>query len=90
MRPNLKRHGRSTSANGVEVVNISRFGFWILVDEREFFLSFDNFPWFRKATIDQICHVQREHKDHFHWPELDVDLDLDRIIHPEHYPNVSI
>jgi hypothetical protein len=29
-----------------EVTNISAHGFWLLVDGRELFLPFDEFPWF--------------------------------------------
>ena len=79
--------GGATSA--VEVLNISPHGFWLLVREREFFLGFDLFPWFRQATVKQLCDVQLLHEDHLYWPELDVDLDLDRIQHPEKYPLVA-
>ncbi|MCL5098393.1 MAG: hypothetical protein M1608_12870 [Candidatus Omnitrophica bacterium] len=38
----------------------------------------------RFATIqDQLFDVVLLHDVHLHWPELDVDLDLDRIEHPE-------
>ncbi|MEI6806702.1 MAG: DUF2442 domain-containing protein [Myxococcaceae bacterium] len=69
-----------------EVVNLSSFGFWLYDDGKEFFLSFSQFPWFKKATIEQIFHVVKENNNHFHWPELDIDLDLQRIQHPEQYP----
>ncbi|HXW53706.1 MAG TPA: DUF2442 domain-containing protein [Myxococcota bacterium] len=88
MRPNLQKRGKNIS-KAVEVVNLSPFGFWIYADNREFFLSFEKFPWFRQATIQQICNIVCEHKDHFHWPELDIDLDLDRIANPDRYPLVS-
>ncbi len=79
--------GGATSA--VEVQNISPHGFWLLVRDREFFLGFDFFPWFRQATVGQLCDVQLLHEDHLYWPELDVDLNLDRILHPEKYPLVA-
>lgn len=88
MRPNLQKRGKSTS-EAVEIINLSQFGFWLFADDREHFISFAKFPWFRHATIDQICHVELYGKKHFHWPELDIDLDVDRIEHPEHYPLVS-
>jgi hypothetical protein len=88
MRSSLQKRGKSTFP-AVEVVNLSPFGFWIFANGREFFLSFEKFPRFRQATIHQICNVVSEYKDRFHWPELDVDLDLDRIEHPDRYPLVS-
>jgi len=49
-------------------------------------MPFDTFPWFADATVKQISHVQRFGDDHMHWPELDIDLTLDMIDHPEQYP----
>ncbi len=72
-----------------EVLNISRRGLWLLVKGREYFLGFDFFPWFRQATVEQLCSVELLHEDHLYWPELDVDLDLDRILYPEKYPLVA-
>ncbi len=34
----------------VEVSNISKHGFWLLLDGDELFLPFREFPWFKKAT----------------------------------------
>ena len=44
-----KQHGATTSP--VEVTNISPHGFWLLLGERELFISFDEFPWFRDASV---------------------------------------
>jgi len=49
-------------------------------------MPFDEFPWFADATVRQISHVERHQPDTFHWPDLDVDLTLDMIDHPEKYP----
>lgn len=76
--------GSATSA--VEVSNISKHGFWILVEGQEHFLPFEEFPWFKRATIEAILHLQRPSPRHLHWPDLDVDLSLDSIEHPERYP----
>ena len=69
-----------------EVTNISRHGFWLLADERELFLPFEEFPWFRKASIGAILDVERPRPHHFRWPQIDVDLTLETIEHPERYP----
>ena len=37
----------------------------------------------------QVFNVIEERDGHFHWPDLDVDLDIDRIQHPERYPLVA-
>ncbi len=72
-----------------KLLNISPHGFWLWVREREYFLGFEDFPWFRSATLAQLFAVQLLGQDHLYWPELDVDLDLDRILHPEKYPLVA-
>ena len=76
--------GASTSA--VELANVSQHGLWLLIDAREHYLPFDVFPWFRDATIRQLSRIERPARDHFYWPELDVDLTLDSIEHPEDHP----
>jgi len=48
--------GSDTSA--VEVLNVSRHGFWLSIDAVEYFLPFEQFPWFREATIGQLTNVE--------------------------------
>jgi hypothetical protein len=81
------RHGKSTS--GVEVANISAQGFWLLVNQHEYFVPFSLFPWFRDASIGQLLNVELPRAHHLYWPELDVDLHVDSLSHPEAYPLVS-
>jgi hypothetical protein len=73
----------------VEVLNVSPHGFWLLIGGRGLFLAFDHFPWFRSATLRQLFAIELLHGDHLYWPELDVDLDLERIQHPENFPLVA-
>lgn len=80
-------HGTITSA--AEVTNISRHGFWMLLGEEELLLSFEQFPWFKQATVDQITNVQRPTPNHLYWPSLDVDLSVDSIRRPGDFPLVS-
>ena len=87
MRSNFAMPGTTTS--DVEVTNVSSHGFWILTDGRELFLAFDDFPWFRDASIAQVTAVQEVRPGHFRWPELDVDLDIKSIEDPERYPLVA-
>ena len=76
--------GKITS--GVEVTNISAHGIWLLVGERELFLSFEDFPWFKEAPIGKILRVEQPGPGRFHWPDLDVDLGMESIEHPERFP----
>jgi hypothetical protein len=79
--------GRVTSP--VEVTNVSPHGFWLFIGDREWFLSFREFPWFRDASIGAIVNVQLPSPHHLYWPALDVDLAVESIEHPERYPLVS-
>lgn len=74
------------ATSGAEVTNISPHGFRILVDDRELFLPFGQFPWFKSAKIEEIVELERPQPDHLRWPRLDIDLRLDSIEHPERYP----
>jgi hypothetical protein len=76
--------GNTTSQ--AEVTNISRHGFWLLLDERELFLPFDEYPWFKRAPDEAILRLDRPQPDHLHWPDLDIDLSVNSIEHPERYP----
>jgi hypothetical protein len=59
------------------------------VGERELFVSFAEFPWFRDAAIGAITNVELPSAHHLYWPELDIDLAVESIEHPEKYPLVS-
>jgi hypothetical protein len=75
-----------TATSQAEVTNISRHGFWLLLDERELFLPFEEYPWFKRAPVEAILRLDRPQPNHLHWPDLDVDLSVDSIEHPERYP----
>lgn len=85
----MKSEPLGIDTSEAEVTNISRHGLWLLVDDEELFLPFDEFPWFKEASVSAILNVQRQGENHLHWPELDVDLTLESIRHPERYPLVS-
>lgn len=79
--------GKSTSA--VEVTNVSIHGLWLLLNDREYFLSFEAFPWFKDAPIGQLVNVELPTAQHLYWPDFDVDLAVESIEHPERFPLVS-
>lgn len=82
----MKSETPGTATSEVEVTNISQHGFWILLRDRELFLPFEEFPWFRDASIGAVLKVERPHPHHLHWPDLDIDLAVESIEHPERYP----
>jgi len=81
------RLGSPTSV--VEVTNVSIHGFWLLIEDRERFVPFKEFPWFKDARIGELTNVELQSPHHLYWPELDVDLAVDSIDHPERFPLIS-
>ncbi len=73
----------------VEVTNISTHGFWVLLGREELPVPYAQFPWFRKATIEQITTVERPTENHLCWPLLDVDLSVGSLRDPDAFPLVS-
>lgn len=81
---NSQKLGKDTST--LEVTHVSRHGVWLLAGDRELFMPYDDFPWFREAPVGKILNVEEAAPGHYHWPELDVDLDVESIEHPERFP----
>jgi len=79
----LSKPGKSIS---VSVENITPFGIWIYVKEKEYFLSYKDYPYFKDKTLGSIQNVQLLHGYHLYWPDLDVDLEIDNLENPEKYP----
>lgn len=81
-----KKSGKNTSK--VEVQGISLHGIWLFVNDDEYFLPFETFPWFKEAKVSEIQNVELNHGHHLHWPLLDIDLELESIKEPEKYPMI--
>lgn len=85
----MRSEALGTNTSEVEVTNISQHGFWILLKDKEFFVPFREFPWFRDASVGAILNVELPHPGHLYWPDLDIDLAVESIEHPERFPLVS-
>ena len=80
----LLAHGKSTSV--VEVTNISAHGVWLLAHNKELFMPYEEFPWFKDQPIRAVLNVEEHSPGHFYWPDIDVDLTEEIIEHPERFP----
>ena len=60
------------------------YGFWS--GSGNFFFLMRIFPWFKEVPIGHILHVEQLTPGHFYWPDLDVDLGIESIEHPERFP----
>lgn len=74
-----------TATSKIEI-NLTPNGLWLLIGEKEYFLSYKDYPWFMDATISEIYNVRLLRHSHLHWENLDIDLDLDCLKNPEKYP----
>jgi len=70
----------------VEITNITKHGVWLLTTDRELFMPYDDFPWFKDAPVAKILNVIEATPGHYYWPDLDVDLGIESIEHPERFP----
>ena len=80
----LSAPGKSTSQ--AEVIDISKFGLWLFVKGKEYFLPFTSYPWFKDAKISAVYNVRLLHNIHLYWPDLDVDLEVKSLTTPASYP----
>ena len=77
------KHGKNTL---VSVENITPLGIWLFARDKEYFLSYKDYPYFKDQTLSSIQNVQLIHGYHLYWPELDVDLEMDNLENPQKYP----
>ena len=68
------------------IAELSEDGFWLVLDDRRIFVDFREFPWFRGRSREELQNVERPFSDELRWSELDVDLTVDSLLHPERYP----
>lgn len=75
--------------SGAEVTHISAHGFWVLLGDEELPVPYSEFPWFKKATVEQILAMEHPSENHLYWPHLDVDLSVESLRNPEAFPLAS-
>jgi hypothetical protein len=76
--------------SAAELKRVSSHGFSLLIGDEELRLPFKRFPWFRRATIDQLSHVEWHAPGHLYWPTLAVDLSVDFIREEAAQPTSAI
>jgi hypothetical protein len=85
----MKSETLGTDTSEVEVTQISKHGIWLLLNDKEHFLSFENFPWFRDAPISAIHNVELLNEHHLYWPELDIDLAVESLVRPDRFQLIA-
>lgn len=72
-----------------EILGITSQGLRLYVGGEVLFLSYSDFPWFRKAPVEAVFNVQPLGVESLTWPDLDIDLSIDSIRRPDSYPLVA-
>ncbi|MDR0698529.1 MAG: DUF2442 domain-containing protein [Tannerella sp.] len=85
MKKNLNQN---TERTYVEVRLITPMGIIVSVSGCDYYISYDRLPWFREAKVSDIFNVKMCGNDGIRWEALNVDLEIDSLIHPEQYPLV--
>ena len=85
----MKLHAGGKSTLAAEVTQIDKQGIWVLIGEKESFLSFENFPRFKDASVGTIHNVKLLNSNHLYWPDLDIDLAVESIDSPERFPLIA-
>ena len=73
----------------IEIQNISGFGIWLLVRGKEYFMSYEKFPWFKNTNINQILNVNLSPTGKLYWSDLDIDLSVEILEAPERFPLIA-
>lgn len=76
----------STRATSVSVLMINDKGLMLSVLGNDYFVSYNRLPWMRNARISEVLNVQLSGKSAIEWPELDIDLEIESLQHPERFP----
>ena len=85
MQTASKNNSVSTS---VSVLMINAQGIMLSVQGNDYFLSYNRIPWMQDAPIRSVLNVQMSGPEAIEWPDLDVDLEIESLQHPERYPLV--
>ena len=68
------------------VENITPYGVWMFAKGKEYFMNYQDYPYFENEPIKSIQNVKLLHGFHLYWPDLDIDLEIDNLENPDKYP----
>ena len=83
---NLSQGGTSTSACNISGIN--DLGFWVLVEDKEYFIPFSDYPGFKESSVNQILNVRYLPPSQLQWEDIDMDIELQALVQPESFPMI--
>jgi hypothetical protein len=75
-----------TNISDCNITSINDLGIWILIENKEYFIPFSDYPGFKKASLNQIFQIRFLPPSQLHWEEIDVDIELEALMFPEFFP----
>ncbi len=78
----------NSQRTSVSVLMINGQGMLLSVQGQDYFVSYNRVPWLRDARVASVLNVRMCGTNAIEWPELDVDLEIESLKHPERYPLV--
>lgn len=83
----------SKSGTGISecsVTSINDLGFWVLIENMEYFVPFSDYAGFKEASVNQILNVRFHPPYQLYWEGLDIDIELAALTKPESFPLVYL
>ncbi len=80
-----KMLGMPILANSTYYVGSFPDGMAIVVNGKEYFLRFTDFPWFEYCSVAELRDITSD-KWGVYWNQLDIDLSIESIENPERFP----
>ena len=78
-------NGTSVKKNA-EVKMVTSEGLCLIVEDKEYFAAFADFPYLAELPSTQIFNVEYCGHGHIRWDYADIDLHTKILAHPEDYP----
>ena len=82
----MKSAALGSDSSAIEVTHISSHGIWLYVHNEELFMSYEDFPWFKKQPVEAVLNVEEPSQGHYYWPAIGVDLTKEIIQNPNRFP----
>ena len=83
-----KNSNKNTESSLVKILSINPEGIYLSVAGKDYFISYKRVPWFWNARVNEIMNVSMMGRMGIRWEDLNVDLEIDSLEHPEKYPHV--
>jgi hypothetical protein len=68
------------------ITGIIDLGFWVLVEDKEYFIPFLDYPGFKDSSVNQLLKIRFSAPSQLHWEEIDMDIELQALSQPESFP----